>query len=83
MEFTAPEPTMFAHAGLQTAMPETFVPMAASLDFVSPYLNRPLRRIEEVERGQQSKGGRKQPLDQREQDRDGPSDGSIPQQKRP
>lgn len=38
-------------------------PGAARLDFISPYLNRPLRRIEDVERSRQSKPGKPKPAD--------------------
>lgn len=39
------------------------------LDFVSPYLRRPLRPLEEVERNRGSRSGKRRP-DERETDRD-------------
>lgn len=58
-------PAMNATAGIQ--------PMSSDQDYVSPYLRRPLRKLDEVERARQSRENRRPQVDRGEQKNEGPA----------
>lgn len=50
------------------------IPALSEADYVSPYLRRPLRPLDEVERARKTREGRRAPAERAREDRSGQQD---------